>query len=403
VPDGVVTIEPVARAYAWGSTTAIPRLLGHEPGDQPLAELWFGAHADSPSATSAGPLDEAIAADPVQALGPEVAARFDGQLPFLLKILAADHPLSIQVHPTLAQAQAGYADEQRRGIAPDAPDRNYRDRNHKPELLCALTDFDALCGFRPVAKTLELLDALGVPELAPVGAALRGTSPLRTAFALLLAWPQDDRDALISSVIAGCRRLVDSGWSLTAAATLRAAADFPGDIGAVIALLLNAVRLRPGEAIYLAAGNIHAYLRGMGVEIMANSDNVLRCGLTPKHVDIAELLAITDFAPTIDPVRNPGHVGYAAWGVDVPVPDFELTMYDLDLNRGAVDANGSGPEIWLCVSGQVSVRVLGQSVDLRPGQAAFVPGGSLRTVIINGTGTIFSAAVGDLDRAEPSS
>jgi mannose-6-phosphate isomerase len=392
VPDGVVAIEPVARAYAWGSTTAIPRLLGHEPGDQPVAELWFGAHADSPSATSAGPLDEAIAADPVQALGPEVAARFDGQLPFLLKILAADHPLSIQVHPTLAQAQAGYADEQRRGIAPDAPDRNYRDRNHKPELLCALTDFDALCGFRPVAQTLELLDALGVPELAPVDAALRGTSPLRTAFALLLAWPQDDRDALISSVIAGCRRLVDSGWSLTAAATLRAAADFPGDIGAVIALLLNAVRLRPGEAIYLAAGNIHAYLRGMGVEIMANSDNVLRCGLTPKHVDVAEVLRIADFTAITDPQAISIRSASGDSLFVTPAPDFALSVLELAGSGGSVEAIDAGPQILLCTSG--AVRVGGLS--LGAGQAVFVRAGC--PAVVEGIGgenaTVYRAAVG---------
>jgi mannose-6-phosphate isomerase len=392
MPDSIVAIDPVARAYAWGSRTAIPRLLGREPGDQPVAELWFGAHADSPSGTSLGPLDEMIAADPVEALGAEVAARFGGRLPFLLKILAADHALSIQVHPTLEQAQAGYADEQRRGVAMDAPGRNYRDRNHKPELLCALTDFDALCGFRPAAQTLELLSALAVPELAPVQAALRGASPLRTAFAMLLDWPEPDRAALISAVTAGCRRLLDSAWSLAAQATLLAAADFPGDIGAVVALLLNAVRLRPGEAIFLAAGNIHAYLRGMGVEIMANSDNVLRCGLTPKHVDVGEVLRVADFSALAEPRAISIRSATGESLFVTPAPDFALSMLDRVESGRAVEVIEAGPQILLCTGGSVQVGGL----SLGAGQAVFVRAGC--PAVVEGIGgqdaTVYRAAVG---------
>jgi mannose-6-phosphate isomerase len=392
MPDPIVAIEPVARTYAWGSRTAIPRLLGHEPSQQPVAELWFGAHADSPSGTAAGPLDQLVAANPIEALGAEIAARFDGRLPFLLKILAADHALSIQVHPTLEQAQTGYADEQQRGIAPDAPDRNYRDRNHKPELLCALTDFDALCGFRPVAQTLELMAALAVPELAAVQAALRDRNPLRRAFALLLDWPQADRAALISSVTAGCRRLVDSPWSLAAQATLLAAADFPGDIGAVVALLLNAVRLRPGEAIYLAAGNIHAYLRGMGVEIMANSDNVLRCGLTPKHIDVTEVLRVADFSALADPQAISIRSANAELRFVTPAPDFALSILTLAEAGRPVEVIDAGPQILLCGSGSVRVGGLalgaGQAVFVRAGCPAIVEG------ISGQDATVYRAAVG---------
>ncbi len=193
--DGVVRIEPVARPYAWGSLTAIPDLLGQPPSAQPVAELWFGAHPDSPSTVGDDSLDRLIAADPVGLLGAEVAATFERRLPFLLKLLAAEHALSIQVHPTLAEARAGFAAEQARGVPLDAPNRNYRDANHKPELLYALTDFDALCGFRPIEATLELLAALNVPELDAVQAALVGDDPLRAAFELLLERRRDRRDA----------------------------------------------------------------------------------------------------------------------------------------------------------------------------------------------------------------
>jgi mannose-6-phosphate isomerase len=316
VADPVLRLEAAARAYAWGSRTAIPELQGQAPTGEPIAELWFGAHSDDPSTTSAGRLDELIAADPTALLGADVVARFGPRLPFLLKILAAERALSIQVHPNQAQAEAGYAAEQARGVPLDAPDRNYRDPFHKPELLCALTEFDALCGFRPVAATQALLRALAVRQLGPVVQALNGPEPLRTAFEWLLEVDGDDRAELIDAVVTACHRLgaddgpgagagagagADRQWVLAARATLLAAQDFPGDIGAVLALLLNVVRLAPGEAIFLGAGNVHAYLRGLGVEIMANSDNVLRCGLTPKHIDVAEVLRVADFSPLEEP------------------------------------------------------------------------------------------------------
>ena len=384
--SGAARIDPVARAYAWGSPTAIPDLLGIPATGEPLAELWFGAHPDSPSTIVDGPLDAAIAADPAGLLGAEVAAAFDGRLPFLLKLLAAEHALSIQVHPTLAQARAGFAAEQARGVPLDAPDRNYRDANHKPELLYALTEFDALCGFRSVEATRELLDALDVSDLAPIQAALVGDDPLQAAFELLLGADETVRTQLLAAVRPACERLVagDGEWALAASMSLRAARDFPGDIGAVLALLLNPVRLAPGEAIFLGAGNVHAYLHGLGVEIMANSDNVLRCGLTGKHVDAPEVLRVADFSalaqPRSEPVRTRGVVTFA-----VPVPDFELSVLSVPV---VGDATAPGPQILLCADGRVSAG----GIELGPGQAVFVAAG--RAVRLAGSGTVFRATVG---------
>lgn len=394
----VIRLEGVARDYAWGSESAIQRLLGREPDGRPLAELWFGAHPDGPARVPdlETTLDRLIERDPVAALGPDVARRF-GQLPFLLKLLAADKPLSIQVHPTRAQAEAGFADEDARGIARDAPDRNYRDRNHKPELLCALTEFEALCGFRPIADTLRLLDAFDLSELEPVRELLSGADPLRDAFTYLLRLPEPG--PLVTAVAARAEAVGDGEWSGAAGAVLRAAEAFPGDVGAVLSLLLNHVRLQPGEAIYLGAGNVHAYLHGLGVEIMANSDNVLRCGLTPKHVDVAELLEITDFSEFTEP-RWPDS-GMGGFGVDfeVPVEDFHLYSADLDAYRkpgrpqGSCATGDAGkPYLVLCASGTVRVRSAGASVVLSPGQAAFVPSRD-PVFTLEGTGQTFLATV----------
>jgi mannose-6-phosphate isomerase len=395
----VVLLAGAARDYAWGSTTAIQRLLGREPDGRPLAELWFGAHPHDPARVPAldTTLDALVARDPVAALGADVVDRFGPQLPFLLKLLAADKPLSIQVHPTRAQAEAGFAAEDARGIARDAPERNYRDRNHKPELLCALTAFEALCGFRPVADTLRLLDSFDLPELEPVRERLSGPDPLRAAFTYLLRLPEPA--PLVTAVAARAGTFDDAQWSGAAGAVLRAAEAFPGDVGVVLALLLNHVRLRPGEAIYLGAGNVHAYLHGFGVEIMANSDNVLRCGLTPKHVDVDELLEITDFSELVDP-RWPDS-GLAGFGVDfeVPVEDFHLHSADLDAYRkpgrpqGSCATGDAGkPYLVLCSSGGIRVRSEGSSVVLGPGQAAFVRSrGPVFT--LEGTGQAFLATV----------
>jgi mannose-6-phosphate isomerase len=372
----VLPLDGVIRNYGWGSRTAISELLGVEPDGRPAAELWFGAHPHDPSPIAADgrTLDELLTADPNRLLGPAVRDEFGGRLPYLLKVLAAERALSMQVHPTREQARAGFAREQAAGVAEDAPNRNYKDPNHKPELLCALTSFDALCGFRPVAETVALLDEVGLPELRFLAELLAGDDPVRSAFTAVL-----EHDDLAPVVAALSARVADAAEGPLYAARL-AATDAPGDVGVVLTLLLNYVRLSPGEAIYLGAGNVHAYLRGVGVEIMANSDNVLRCGLTGKHIDVPELLRITDFAPLPDPLWP--SVGGR---FDVPVHDFALTRIEVDDAAGLHD---DGPCIVLCTSGSVSVG----GVPVRPGHAAFVPAGEPTAII--GSGEAFVASVG---------
>lgn len=376
MPQGTIAptrLDGVVRHYDWGSVDAIPRLLGREPDGTPWAEMWFGAHEGDPSVLPdiGATLAEMIGRDPAAALGRATMERLGPQLPFLLKLLAAEKPLSIQVHPTREQAAAGFAAEDERGVPVDAPERNYRDRNHKPELLCALTPFEALCGFRPVAHTVAVLEQSGIAELRFLIEALHGRDPLRTAFTAAV---EADK-----SVVAAVSAAATPDGALRPA--WLAAQHFPGDVGVVVSLLLNHVRLDPGQAIYLGAGNVHAYLHGLGVEIMAASDNVLRAGLTSKHVDVAELQRVTDFRELADPVREPGEAGF-----EVPVPDFRLQPVVV---TGLATVAVAGPVIALCTSGSVSA----DGVDLTPGRAAFVPG-TATAVQLDGNGTAFLATVG---------
>ena len=373
----VYALDGVIRPYAWGSRTEIPALLGITPTGVPAAELWYGAHPGDPSRVGDSTLDKLIAVEPERLLGSSVVQTLGPQLPFILKVLAAETALSIQVHPNLVQARAGYAAEDARGLPRDAPQRNYKDANHKPELLCALTEFDALCGFRPVETTLRLLDVL---ELAWLRDVLAGDG-LRAAFTALVSLVEPV--PLVDAVVAGQPRQAGTEWAPLGDALTRVARDFPGDIGVAEALLLNFVRLVPGEAIFLAAGNVHSYLSGMGVEIMANSDNVLRCGFTQKHVDVAELLRITDFTELAEP-RWPAVDG----AFHVPVPDFTLSVVD-----GAARLADPVPRIVLPIEAPVRIEAERAVVELDRGRAAFVAADEA-AVSVRGTGRTFVAGTG---------
>ncbi|MHA3700993.1 mannose-6-phosphate isomerase, class I [Jatrophihabitans sp. YIM 134969] len=393
----MLALATTARDYAWGSATAIPELLGDEPSGVPVAELWVGAHPGAPSqwhdGTASVGLDELVAADPVGMLGARVDTAFAGRLPFLLKLLAAEKALSLQVHPNLAQARKGYARENATGVPIGAAHRNYQDDNHKPELLCALTPFEALCGFRDPAETAELVREFETPELDPLLEVLQGATDLRAAMTYLLDVPAGEAPVLVAAAAAGARRYLETWpngrYAPVARCTTRLAEQSPDEIGPVVALLLNLVRLEPGEAVFLAAGQIHAYVQGFGVEILANSDNVLRCGLTPKHVDAAELLRIASF----DPVPGQPWPSLDAYGdvvYPVPVDDFELLR--LEIGPEAHDVSSGGPQLLLATGGRVVARGGDADVTLTPGRAAFVPAG--RAVLLTGTGTVFRATVG---------
>ncbi|MCK1818388.1 mannose-6-phosphate isomerase, class I [Streptomyces sp. XM83C] len=378
-------LDNTIRPYAWGSTTAIPRLLGVEPDGRPQAEMWMGAHPGAPSRTARGTLTEVIAADPERELGAAAVARFGPALPFLFKILAAGAPLSLQVHPDRDQARQGHADEEARGIPVDAPHRNYKDANHKPELICALTEFDGLCGFREPTHTADLLDGLGIDSLKPYVDLLHAhpeDAALREVLTAILAADRTDIAHTVTETAAACDRL---GGDYTPYATL--AHHHPGDPGVLAALLLNHVRLQPGEALFLGAGVPHAYLSGLGVEIMANSDNVLRCGLTPKHIDVPELLRVVRFEAADPGVLRPEASPDGEEVYETPTDEFRLSRYVLPAGGAAHDLTRTTAQILLCTEGTVRAG----EHRLTPGQSVFVPAGEPAEV--SGSGTLFRATV----------
>ncbi|MFJ8017848.1 mannose-6-phosphate isomerase, class I [Streptomyces sp. NPDC096339] len=375
------------RPYAWGSTTAIPQLLGVDPTGEPQAEMWMGAHPGAPSRLDRGDgeqaLSDVIAADPEAELGPATVARFGPRLPFLLKLLAAGSPLSLQVHPDLAQAEAGFAEEERLGVPVDAGHRNYKDPNHKPEMICALTPFQGLLGFRTPLEAAELIDGLGVDSLKPYVDLLHAhpeEAALREVLTAVLTADRAEMARTVAEVEAAVDRL---GGRYAPYASL--VHHFPGDPGVVAAMLLNHFRLQPGEAVFLGAGVPHAYIEGLGVELLANSDNVLRAGLTPKHVDVPELLKITNFEPGDPNVLRPEGDGEEVY--EVPIDEFRLSRLVLAPGGASRALPEGAPQILLCTAGSPRAGELA----LAPGESVFVPAGE--KVELSGAGTIFRATV----------
>jgi mannose-6-phosphate isomerase len=372
-------LEGALRGYAWGSRRFLAELEGRPgPSESPEAERWFGAHATGPATLrladgTARPLDVAIADDPLGMLGSEVLARFGPRLPFLLKVLAAAEPLSLQAHPSATRAQAGFADEEAQGIPLDAAHRRYRDSWPKPELLRALTPFTALCGFRALDRTLELLATLAVDELAWLADGLQaeGEAAIAPAVRRLLTLPTTQRGPVVTAVAEHAAELTeDAVWGAEARMVRALAGRYPDDPGVVVALLMRLLHLAPGEALHLPAGNLHAYLGGAGVEVMASSDNVLRGGLTAKYVDVDELLQVLDDRPGAVPQVSPvaGVPGERVF--PVPTPFFRLS--ELAPRPGTVVAlDRRGPQVLLCTAGRTTIAADGTSISLTRGQAVF--------------------------------
>ena len=372
----IALLENPIRDYAWGSRTAIAKLLG-EPGPSagPQAELWMGAHPSAPSHVVLDgrrvSLVDLVAEDPLAILGPRVAARFGPRLPFLAKLLAAEAPLSLQAHPDAAQARAGFERESALGIPLGSERRCYRDASHKPELLCALEPFEALCGFRPPEAIRGLAQRLGVREVVDfVAAALARPEPLAALFGGLLRLEPGRRGVLVAAAAEAASALTDDpglAW------IPRLARLYPGDAGALAPLFLEHVLLEPGEALFLSPGELHGYLGGFAVEVMASSDNVLRGGLTSKHVDVDELLRILRCEPRSAQALRPEPDESGTLRYVTPAQEFELSRLCLGPQRSFASAGDRGVEILLCTRG--GVRVIGEAgpIALRPGRSCLIP------------------------------
>lgn len=374
--------------YGWGDRSFIPRLLGEPtPASEPQAELWIGDHPNLPSVADLDgvpvPLDRLIDARPEAVLGHATLQRYGAQLPFLFKVLSAAAPLSIQAHPNRTQAVVGFARESDAGIPLTDPRRNYRDPNHKPELLVALTDFHALRGFRPLADIDRELQRH--PSLAGLRASLGGCRRgLEALYAIFMRLPQAEVDRLLAPVVADCAtRATDPrnpeaercAWLLRADALH--GGDDHHDRGLLSFLLLNLLHLRPAEAIYLPAGELHSYLEGAGLELMANSNNVLRGGLTSKHIDVDALLSVLSVDPRpaklIHPApedTNPETTRY-----DPPAEEFALLMLT---SRPADTAHigGHGPALGLVLEGtDLALTATGPALALSRGDVFLLPAG----------------------------
>ena len=397
--------------YDWGSASLIPRLLGVSGDGSPWAELWMGSHPDSPSLVSlpAGDasLGELIAGDPRRYLGEKTAGRY-GELPFLFKVLAVEKPLSVQAHPHLAQAREGFERENRAKIAHNAPNRNYRDPNHKPELLCALTPFTGMCGFRAPGEITRLLslflaEAPGGPSppresFAPLLRALEMPEPalaLRNFFGALCAFSPAEREALTQFVLASTGGASTAGEGYEWELMCDLARQHPGDPAIIAPLYLSVFHLAPGEAVFLKAGVPHSYIRGLGVELMANSDNVLRGGLTAKHVDVPELMKVLDFAPMQPQIIKPEPVS-GCFAYPAPCEEFSLTVIRGGARTAAFARNA--PVICIVTEGEVSIEAGGASgMVLKQGEAAFIPargdnGKAADPLVLQGNFTLYAAS-----------
>ncbi len=390
----------------------MPGFLGKaNPGNEPWAELWMGAHPKAPSmalcpdGTRLG-LDKLVEGNPQGLLGVSVANRFAGKLPFLFKLLSAGMPLSIQAHPSRLKAQRGYAKEHEAGIPLDAPERNYRDDNHKPETVVALTHFDGICGFRPIDEiisNIKLASGARWRNYAGRLAADPGRLELSVLFYNMVSLKEQNKATVLNATrIRGERIVQEEAPGSAVAATfgwiLKLMDEYPGDIGALAPLLLNLFTLEPGQALFLAAGEPHAYLGGLAAEIMANSDNVLRGGLTSKHIDIPELISVLNFdSHPIDILdAKPGPEGFSSY--PVRCDDFMISRARIEGGL-AVTNRPEGPEILLCTDGQLQISLppgkqgnAGQSIILQKGDSVFIPA-SETAYVIEGTGELFKATV----------
>jgi len=396
----MLLLSTTVKSYAWGRTDGIAALVGSEPTGGPEAELWVGTHPAGPSVVVGDPegrtLAEVIASDPRRWLGPDLAGAGFTALPFLLKVLAIGQPLSLQAHPSTPQAEAGFDREEANGISLDDPGRTYRDRSAKPEALVSLTDTWAMCGFRPTEEAVALVEELDLARLAPLSEHLGSGRPnaMEEAFAWLLGTGSEVGPSLAAEIAQAAKQRVAVGddradpfrW------TTELSALHPDDPTILSPLLLNVVHLAEGDAVHLPAGNLHAYLSGAGVEVMSASDNVLRGGLTPKHVDVDELLSIVRFEPGVPrpPRRLEPERGVTVF--DAGESSFALALIEAGGEPVVIDPQR--PSILLAIGGEVDVAGADSGVTIDGGAAAFVAPGE-GPLAVSGPGHRWWATVGD--------
>jgi mannose-6-phosphate isomerase len=368
----LVRISGEVKNFSWGSKHLIQDQLGLGPTNQEVAEVWFGTHdgGQSKLLTSGQNLSEAIGS----------------KLSFLVKFLAADSPLSIQVHPNALQAKAGFAKENAAGIDLADPKRNYKDDSHKPEILIALSAFKALCGFRPRAEILEIFLAFSESEarFGELAALLATEASLEEIFSELLE--DSELAGRFARSVAGLD--IDSISEQARALVVDLLGKYPGETGALVSLLLNFIQLAPGEAIYLPAGNLHAYLSGLGLEVMAASDNVIRGGLTSKHIDKAELRNITDFSELAEPKVSLKKLAEGL--VEYPVSASEFRVYRAQISGANLLADIDLPAaaVIVCVSGEIAVGTsLEEREVLKKGDVVFVS--EAKKFSLSGSGDAF--------------
>lgn len=369
-------MDNVIQDYAWGSVTSIEQLFAIPNLDQkPQAEMWMGAHANGCSVITvngeAVRLADFIATDPDAIIGAETQAKF-AELPYLFKVLAAEKALSVQVHPSKHQAEIGYAKEEKIGIARNAANRNYKDPNHKPELVFALTPYQAMNGFRELAEIVELFTTINldvISDLVNTFAANQTDAGLRDFFEAMLSLEGERKESAVNGLLAFCHEHKDQ---LLFALLIDLSEQYPGDIGLFVPLMLNVLTLQPGEAMFLSACTPHAYIKGTGLEIMANSDNVLRAGLTPKFMDVPELVANTEFKSMaanellLAPTMVAGGLDY-----QIPVPDFKFSVYK-QVNDIALQ--NTSAEILFAIDAPLTVtHQNGETLTLEKGQSVFIP------------------------------
>ena len=397
---GICLLKNTIQEYAWGSYTAIPELLGNDsPASTPQAELWMGAHPKAPSKVKCNgewqSLLELIDKNSHDILGEKVARKFEHRLPYLFKVLAAAKPISIQAHPSIGQAREGFERENRLKIPLDAPDRNYKDNNHKPECICALTPFWALNGFRKISDIIFLLDKICPPGLKKDFDLFRqqpNSRRLKNFFKTMMVKDRTTQKQIVNDAVKHANQLKDKNIAYQWVVDLNE--EYPSDIGVLSPIMLNLICLEPGQAMFLPSGTLHAYLDGVGIELMANSDNVLRGGLTPKYVDVKELLNVLNFEERDINILSMERINPCEQRYESPAQEFALSIITVKTDMNYYNPDKKCVEIMLCTDGDaVVVDSAGNNrIEIKKGVSILIPA-VVKKYSIKGDAVLYKAAV----------